>query len=394
MAVPGLHSLVPVTPVGPVACGSRLWRHDGNLHLTLIAKASFKLMPNATMRLLPRPAPIVVKDRQFRDNPSRSVIAASDMDLMRHRCDVVYLGSVYTKGNQPVGVRNVRLALHRGRQSLVDKTLHIVGDRRREPTATISPPEPFRRLPLIYERAYGGIGYEANPLGLGHGPGQESGRQPNILDPKSPERTACYAPLSRAWPTRRGLLGDFKLRQFNHQIVRLPDDFNFEFFQTAPTDQRIAYPVGGETLRLEGLTPGGGEIESTLPRTRVLIQEAASHHLTRMGEFALDALLIDGASETCSMTWRAVATLPSFQALDGLGILMALEVDGESISWPDEEALVAKVTTSDDAYEEPLFDEPILVETTFHSAETHIMDRAEELDAAELHTLHEDDSES
>ena len=65
---------------------------------------------------------------------------------------------------------------------------------------------PFDRMPLIYERAYGGVGSDDNPLGVGLG-ASTAGKLPNLSDPNDPTRVACFGPVPRGFPVRKRLLG-------------------------------------------------------------------------------------------------------------------------------------------------------------------------------------------
>ncbi len=361
-------SVVPVTPVGPVAAATRLWRHDGALKLSLIAKASFRLMPEAAMRILPRPEPIHDVERHHQNMPTRSVAITADMAPPPPRAEVIFRGHAYALAGKPTKQRLVRLALWRGDAELFDKALSVVGDREGAAGEPLPEPAPFEKVPMVYERAYGGFGCEANPFGCGHSNAnsEPAGPQPNILDPNEAEHTACFAPLSRVWPERKRLLGGMRPRRLDQRIVEIPEDFDFAFFHAAPADQRVDELLAGDRLIMEGLSPGGGTLHSFVPAAKILFREVASRRLQALSLRAT-TLRIDGDAETCSITWRGVAPLPHERALDGLGLLVALELDGGAVSWPEDDALVARIrgVEAPDGDEEVLFDDPVLVMTTF-----------------------------
>src|SRR4051812_1755422 len=150
---------VRIFPVGPVAAGAIAWRTQGELTLTLIVKATFNLVPRGDMTLA-EPEEIVVAEVHHRDNPMRSIRLSSDLAPRLARADVMLTGHACTPAGRRAPVQPVRLAVYRG-QALVDKTLHVHGDRKD------GVPQPFDRIPLVYERAFGGIGWQGNPLGVG-----------------------------------------------------------------------------------------------------------------------------------------------------------------------------------------------------------------------------------
>ena len=321
------------------------------------------------MRLLPRPEPVYGVERHHHNMPTRSVAITADMAPPPPRAEVLFSGHAYALAGKPVAERLVRLGLWRGDTELFDKALRVVGDRKATADSGLAEPAPFTKLPIVYERAYGGFGCDRNPFGCGHGETEPEGPQPNILDPNDACHTSCFAPLSRVWPERKRLLAGMRPRRLDQRIIDLPKDFDFSFFQAAPADQRADELRPGDRVILEGLTPGGGTLHSFIPEARILLREVASKRLEAMGSLQANTLRIDGDAETCSITWRGVAPLPHERALDGLGLLLALELDGGAVSWPEDDALVARIRgetipdSGDDC--DVLFDDPVLVMTTF-----------------------------
>src|SRR5262249_38723170 len=68
--------------------------------------------------------------------------------------DVLLNGHAYALGAKPVAQIHVTLKLHS-----INKTLNVVGDRKWERGAigpSLASPAPFAKMPIVYERAYGG----------------------------------------------------------------------------------------------------------------------------------------------------------------------------------------------------------------------------------------------
>jgi Uncharacterized protein conserved in bacteria (DUF2169)/Pentapeptide repeats (8 copies) len=186
---------IPVTPLAPVACGSVLWRKGGAPGVTIVVKATFGLVHEATARLV-APAEIVREDR-YRNNGA-CLDEASELSPYLPGAGVILSGMAYAPAGQPAPAVSVRLGLFRERP-LLNKVLHVVGFRPRESPGS---PRPFDRMPIVYERAAGGPGIDDNPVGTGAAPGSPL---PNVLDPRSPQSPAGFGPVARHWGSRYAL---------------------------------------------------------------------------------------------------------------------------------------------------------------------------------------------
>ncbi len=111
----------------------------------------------------------------------------------------------------------------RARLGSIDKTLYVVGNRYWKGGAP-SDPQPFSKIAISYENAFGGAGYAENPVGKGSTPTQTDAGElhflPNLEDPKhllrSPkERPALpsgFGPYDLTWPQRNSEAG-FPIRR-------------------------------------------------------------------------------------------------------------------------------------------------------------------------------------
>src|SRR5207244_2563987 len=115
---------------------------------------------------------------------------------------------------------------------------------------------PFMQMPIVYEKAFGGMGYPNNLSGMGFG--GDATALPNIVsaDPARAKDVASFGPIASVWPQRkrlargrsapapqkpghdRGASGP-KPRAPSESIIELADDFDWTFFQAAPEDQRL-----------------------------------------------------------------------------------------------------------------------------------------------------------
>jgi hypothetical protein len=163
----------------------------------------------------------------------------------------------------------------------IRKALRVTGDRPYQQTVfgvTAGPVQSFTKLPLTYERTYGGGEPadpnkdrrrfdERNPVGTGY-VSAVGLLAPNVeysgLAIKS--RPAGFGPIPSHWHPRAGHAGtyDDAWRKKRHPLY--PQDLDDRFFLCSPEDQRpAAFLRGGEPVELTNLTPGG-RLAFTLPR--------------------------------------------------------------------------------------------------------------------------------
>ena len=189
-----VRSPVPIRSAPALATAAVVWSVRGHLRLTVIAKATFAIVPGATLRLV-APLPIETTDVHNDGNPGRSVRAVSELVPHLPAVDVTLVGEARPQGAPATHVV-ARLALFRERTALLDKQIHVFGQESGDTVA------PFKSMPLTYERAYGGIGFQDNTLGRGV---SASDPKPNLRDPRDPRKVACFAPISPSWPARKRL---------------------------------------------------------------------------------------------------------------------------------------------------------------------------------------------
>lgn len=316
-----------VAAIGPTAVGSMSWHNQGKPHLSVAVKARFALRHDAPMLIAKSPQ-MVERDAHADDDPTRSLVRASDMVPYRPAADIWLTGHAHAPRGRMVTVSVVRLALFRGRDALLDKMLHVVGDR----AGAAAAPEPFAKLPIVYERAYGGIGFDDNPVGVG---ADERPLLPNVVYPDQPERPAGLGPVSRYWKLRRGTMDTQERRELERATPSVPEGFDWRYFQAAPADQRVPFLNGDEWLVLDGLHPSMVRIQSRLPKAR-----GVARILSRTGDdrgdaiaMVADTLAIDADEQTCSITWRGSVVLDGATALEDMLVAGGVELDGRAVDW-------------------------------------------------------------
>lgn len=288
-------------------------------------------------------------DVLLRDNLQwRKVMAALppgrplDELMPKVRGEVLVAGSAYASQGLAVTEQTVRLQI-----GTIDKHLRVIGDREwmygMLPLLQITGPVPFIRMPLTWERAFGGEGHPANPEGAGYTRhplaaffGRNHGRMPNVEDPAHPVRRPHrrYAPAGLAaidvgWLPRRKWIGTYGRRWRAQAMPGLADNTHPEFFNAAPLDQRIAgYFEGGEPYRIEGMHPDRPTIEGWLPdmRPRAFVhRKGAPADAIEEVPLAFDTVWFFPDAELGIAIHRGEVTVQDSLALDVEALMAAYE---------------------------------------------------------------------
>jgi hypothetical protein len=326
---------VPVAAAGPVAVGTTLWRYEGQLSVTTVVKATFRLAAGEVMTVT-APEPLRVADEYVGGMPLCSLSAARETVPQLQRAEVLLFGHAYaprpagSDHRRPTGETTARLVVGSGDAALIDKPLRIVGDR--DGTA---PPAEFDRIPLRYERAMGGLGSVDNPIGVGMLGSAE--RSPNILCAADPISTVgSYGPIPPFFPLRERLRGTCTIEALHDEPAKVGRDFDWSYFQSAPADQRLDGLPGDGWLDLTGLSPKHDHLHSALPNAKALAEVFAATGLNVPTSIPLraDMLIIEPDEHRCSMVWRGSFPVASRAACSSLVIVAGLELPARPVRWP------------------------------------------------------------
>lgn len=318
---------VAVEAVGRVSCGSLIWRLGTKARATIIVAATFEIPSGEMMRRV-LAEPIAIADIPHASGTSTYI--STDLVPFRKFTDVVLTGYASAPSLSERQSMSVRLAVMRER-TLLDKTIQVIGDHR----GTRS----FQRMPLVYERAYGGPGIGENPVGTGT---TVDSPAPNLIHPTDPQRVACFGPLHQSWPIRARYLEGLDPLAF--EALNLPSSFDLTYFQAAPEDQRIGYLHGDEWIVLDGMTAMMPRQMSQLPMTYAQARIwghpdlRAGHLLNLVG----DTLRIDADRMTCTVVWRAGFPIAAEESRWKLRVIAGVESKDEKTKWPEEWRIVEK----------------------------------------------------
>jgi hypothetical protein len=284
--------------------------------LYVIVKATVMLQP--TLSLAKEQVPVTLADEYYGEPSTSSLRYGSEMHIGKAGTDVLLIGNAWAPGARAVPHVSVGLSVA-GRQ----KTIAVFGDRvwrDGKPSA----PAPFESMPLVWERAFGGVhrrgdqvlAEERNPIGRGFAGGRsavdmEGLPLPNLEDPAAPleqisqvPAPACFAPVAPSWLPRRAYAGTYDDAWQRGRAPFLPDDFDPRFFQCAAPEVAFdRYLQGGERVHVTGVTPDA-PIEFTVPDARLHVAVTVAG-ASREPAANLETLTIEPDENRACFTWRA-----------------------------------------------------------------------------------------
>lgn len=290
--------------------------------LYVVIKATFQI--GEKLSVAEEQAPVTMADEYWGEPGESSLRYASDMHLGKPSTDVALIGCAWAKEGTKVEQVDVRLAV-----ADREKTIRVFGNRKWSGgvmASSISPPQPFECLPIMYERAYGGIhevnakkgkilAEERNPVGVGFR-GKRSSREmsgkplPNIEDPKkliknsSDEVTPVgFGFVAPSWLPRRSFAGTYDEAWQKKTAPYLPKDFDPKFFNAANPDFVFdRYLDGGEPVELVNASRKGS-LRFKLPRCDfdVNVKIAGKDEKPSLN---LETVIIEPDDDRLCMVWR------------------------------------------------------------------------------------------
>jgi uncharacterized protein YjbI with pentapeptide repeats len=310
-----------VTQIDPPQCA-----------FTALVKGTFQLRPNEIATRADEQLPLT-GDVHVDGDPARPLRYPFDFAPFKPRADALLVGTCHAAGDRPVTA--VQVSFHVG---TISKTLIVQGDRFSiadefwSGSGAPPPPVPFHSLPLTWEHAYGGSGFERNPLGKGYSAIERSDgtriyKLPNIESPGRLMRSrhdrvepAGFGPIPHAWPPRREMFGTINRHYLKERWPWYPHNFDAAFFNSAPEDQQLdGFFHGDEVLLAEHFHPNVPRYYSRLPGHRVrcfLEERVRSHRSLREITMRLDTLWVDMDAELLVLVWRGHVPVRSEKLLE------------------------------------------------------------------------------
>lgn len=291
-------------------------------------QAVFTIGVKGTLELVEKQPPVNVGGKWRGDPAVTSMVYEPQIAFVKPSTDVVLLGHAFalTAGSTE-GLVGIRVGP-------VQKVAKVFGERivaSRLGHTSISPPAPFERIPIIYERAFGGWDRHdvdpnnhrnevRNPVGVGFRvtpTGPEEQRLPNFENPQQLFRSWGDTPppvgfgfVSPNWQPRLSFAGTYDAAWNNTRKPLLPKDFSRSFFNAAspglitPTHLR-----GNEPVTLLGVSTEG-RIDFNLPNLQppVCKLELRGRKWVPL-QTVLDTVIVDMDLRTLTLMWRATVAV-------------------------------------------------------------------------------------
>lgn len=296
--------------------------HDDTHWLVVVVKGTFALGPSGTApAIADEPVPIHLEDVYWGEPGLSSLKYEADTAIEKPGTDIALIGTAYAPSGP---VRQLDVGIKIGSTA---KIVRVFGDREWRKARggfALTEPTPFETMPLVYERAYGGVdpvdpsrgGCDENPLGKGFASPEsldeiDSLPAPNLELRDRPIKSITERPepagfgfVARHWQPRRALAGTYDDAWLAERCPLLPADFDPRSQSAAsPGLVNDGYLAGGESVVIVNASPEG-RIEFPLPRrvieaTAVIAGEQVDKPLR------LDTVVIEPDERRIALTWRA-----------------------------------------------------------------------------------------
>lgn len=296
---------------------------DGQEYVVAALKATFRFSDNGKLSIPDREEmlPVFPCDL-FNDKPDNSSVKyPADIVFSKSGTDVIINGHAYN-GRQ--GVNDIAF-----QAGPVEKAIRVFGPRYWDIAllgARMTEPEPFDRMPLAYENAYGGACedekagkrvYEFNPVGAGFALTWRDGlAAPNLEYPreliksiKDRPRPASFGAVAPGWAQRTRYAGTFDASWSKTRQPLLPLDFDERFHHAVPEDQIVNSRLrGGEPVVLINMHPRKARMEWVLPTYKFKTLFRVKNRVEEI-PMVIDTLLIEPDENRFALTFRSTCAI-------------------------------------------------------------------------------------
>ncbi len=307
------------TPFPPLQFESR--DEKRNDFGVIVLRGTFQIENGRRLRLVQQQEPLVMADDYWGEPGQSSIRYESSIAPYKPRTDVLVNAVAYSPSGKPE--EQWVAAVQFGG---IRKEILVTGPRRWEKGITgwgLSRIEPVDSVPVRYENAYGGqyqdngklILCDENYVGTGFASpkSKEPIRCPQILPvgfgvpqfgkPIPVEGLGVVAP---AWLPRRAKAGTFNVIWEKTRWPDLPEDFSFDFYNTASPGLTLpGFADGTEVVQLTNLSPNRS-LSFQLPKFELATLLRFEDGRVIPGPIVLDTIHIDLLRDRVFLTWRGV----------------------------------------------------------------------------------------
>lgn len=295
---------------------------EGYEELAVFLAASF-ILKKGQWHVCARQMPTPMGDSYWNPDAPSSIQYPGQLGTGKPATDIIVNGAAVAPETQAVTALEASAEV-----GALQAKVHVYGDRAWH-RGRITAPRPFRRIPLVWENAYGGaqrvnntsIHYEHNAHGKGWLPDDTADEAfegvllPNvewphalIRQPRDRPMPAGFGALAVDTPTRAQYAGTYDQHWQTTRSPFAPMDFNPTFFCAAiPALRYPGFMSGNEPVRLRNLN-AVSDIAFRLPSMAPggqAVTRTGDHRLT----FRLLTLIIESETLTVRLFWQALAPI-------------------------------------------------------------------------------------
>jgi hypothetical protein len=289
--------------------------------LVVVVKGTFQAKGDGVLKPAEEQAAITLADEYYGEPGQSSVKYASDVSLTKTGTDVVLLGHA-CPANPPATEVDVVLKV-----GPLAKTVRIFGDRQWQQgllSGRLSKPDPFERMPLMYERAFGGADTSVpdrpeaevrNPVGVGFRAKKSAAplvgaKAPNLEDPgqmvsgpNDRPPPAGFGFTAPNWEPRRTFGGTYDDKWKKERMPLVPSDFSARFFSCAsPGLATEGFLKGNEPVEVVNAgQPGPWTFSLPGVRLEAVVEFPEGFEILPL---ELDTVVIDADARRVVLTWR------------------------------------------------------------------------------------------
>jgi hypothetical protein len=293
---------------------------DGAEVWLVAVKCTFDIKPDGSTEVAKDQPPVLRVPEYFGEPGKSSIKYEADLILTKKTTDVIVVGHAHAPNGRAVTTLDVGFRI-----GPVQKLLRVLGDRAWGGSGP-SDPLPFLKMPLVYERAFGGVDQKSpqpdkdwdwrNPVGTGFAVKKahlEGVSLPSVERIDSPLRRwddrpapAGFGVIAGHWQPRVAFAGTYDDRWMKTRQPLLPEDFDERFFQCAPADQQTPkFLVGGEPVVLLNLAPGG-DLRFELPRVFLRMETRFYDGTSQIhGQPKLHTVILEPDHPRVSLVWHS-----------------------------------------------------------------------------------------